>query len=204
MNKGAQRGRGRPVGPTQTRQDILEVAKRRFLQAGYDQVTLRSVAREAGVDVALISYHFGSKQGLFGAAMQLTRSPPQVLSDVLAGPLETLPERLAAAVLDVWDDPEHGAALRSFGTAALRDPGVTRLFAEVAEREMIRRLAERIGGADAMRRAGAVTSQLAGVIITRYVLQLEPLASMPRDELAGLIAGPVRAALTGPQRRPRR
>jgi AcrR family transcriptional regulator len=204
MNTGSPRGRGRPAGRTSTREDILEVARRRFLESGYEQVTLRSVAREAGVDVALISYHFGSKHGLFGAALQLTRNPPQVLADVLAGPLETLPERLVEAVLATWDHPEHGASLRSFAAAAFRDPDVNRLFAQVAEREMIRRLADRIGGADAIPRAAAVTSQIAGIIITRYILRLEPLASMPRDELARLIVPPIRATLAGPRRRPLR
>jgi AcrR family transcriptional regulator len=59
MNKS--RGRGRPKGTTSTRADILEVARRRFLAEGCDGVALRSIAKDAGVDVALISYHFGSK-----------------------------------------------------------------------------------------------------------------------------------------------
>jgi AcrR family transcriptional regulator len=195
------RGRGRPSGPTQTRQDILAVARRRFLADGYDRVTLRSVAAEAGVDAALISYHFGSKRGLFAATMQLPVNPPDVIAAALPGPPAALPERLLGAVLGVWDDPERSAGLRALAQAAIREPEVARLFREMAAREMVGRIADHLGTADAPRRAAVVGSQIAGMIFLRYVLQLEPLASMPRDELVARMAPPLRAALAGPQRR---
>src|SRR5206468_11947625 len=117
MNK--TRGRGRPAGRTETRGDILAVARRRFLADGYDRVTMRGVAEEAGVDSALISYHFGSKRGLFGAAMALTANPAEILVRELDGPLESLPERLVRAVITVWDGPDSSASLRIFLEAAL-------------------------------------------------------------------------------------
>lgn len=197
MNK--RRGRGRPPGRTETRTDILDVARRRFLAEGYDRVTVRSIAAEAGVDAALISYHFGSKQGLFGACMQLSANPPEILAAALVGPLNTLPERLVHAVIAAWDDPQRGASLRAFAEAAIREPEVARLFREMAEREMISRIAERLGGADAGRRAAVAASQMAGLIFVRYVLRLEPLASMPADELARRVAPAMRAALAGPR-----
>jgi AcrR family transcriptional regulator len=201
MNK--PRSPGRPPGHTRTRADILEVARRRFLNDGYQRVTLRSIASEAGVDAALISYHFGSKRGLFGATMQLAANPPQVLADALVGPLSSLPQRLVRTVLTVWDDPDRGAPLRAFAEAAVHEPEVARLFREMAEQEMIARIAERIGGPDASRRAGLATSQIAGLIFMRYVLRLEPLASMPADELAKRAAPCLGAALAGvrPNRR---
>jgi AcrR family transcriptional regulator len=197
MNKS--RGRGRPRGRTRTRADILDVARRRFLTDGYDRVTVRSIAAEAGVDPALISYHFGSKKGLFGAAMQLSANPPELLASALPGPLNTLPERLVHTVLDAWDDPERGASLRALAQAAIREPDVARLFREMAEREMVGRIAERLGGADASRRAAVAASQMAGLIFVRYVLRVEPLASMPADELAARVAPAMRAALAGPR-----
>ena len=203
MNK--TRGRGRPSGRTQTRAEILAVGRRRFLAEGYDRVTMRSIADEAGVDAALLSYHFGSKKGLFGAAMQLPANPPEILAAALAGPLDTMPARLVRTVVSTWDDPERGAALRTFAQAAITDPDVARLFREMAEREMIGRIAERLGGPDATRRAAVAASQMAGMIFMRYVLALEPLASMPIDELTGRMTPALAAALTGPRpaRRPR-
>lgn len=199
MNK--LRARGRPAGQSSARADILTVARRRFLAEGYDRVSLRSVAEEAGVDVALISYHFGSKKGLFGAALALSANPAVLLEAELAGPLNSLPERLVRRIVAVWEDRESGNSLRALLEASIRDPDVARLFREVAEREMIGRIAERIGGVDATRRASIAMSQIAGMVIARYVLELQPLASMSVDELADRLAPTLRAALIGPRAR---
>src|SRR4051794_35161198 len=124
MNKS--RPRGRPRQETGSRDAILTVARRRFLAEGYDKVTLRSIAQEAGVDVALVSYHYGSKRGLFGAALELPANPPELLAEALRGPLPTLPERLLRSVLAAWGDPVRGPALRALAQAALFDPEVSR------------------------------------------------------------------------------
>ena len=103
MNKS--RSRGRPRGTSTTKDDILAAARRRFLEHGYDGVTLRAVATDAGVDVALISYYFGSKKGLFGAAMALGANPALLLAGELQGPLNSLPERLVRTVLRLTRGP---------------------------------------------------------------------------------------------------
>lgn len=200
MNKTG-RGRGRPAGRTQTRSDILAVARRRFLAVGYDGVTMRGVAEEAGVDSALISYHFGSKRGLFGAAMALAANPAEILVRELDGPLESLPERLVRAVLSAWDGPASSGSLRTFLEAALREPEVARAFREMMEREMLPRIADRLGGADARHRASLAMSQIAGLVVARYIIGVEPLASMSVDEVAQRVSPALRAALAG---RPRR
>ena len=202
MNKS--RGRGRPRGTSTTRADILAVASRRFRADGYDRVTLRAVANDAGVDVALVSYYFGSKKGLFGAAMALTANPAELLVGEMTGPLNSLPERIVRTVVRAWDDPEAGSALRNFLEAVVREPHVARTFAEMVEKEMLPVIAVRLGGgADATRRAATMTSQIAGLILTRYVLRVEPMASMTPEQLARWMAPALRAALAGPVR-PRR
>jgi AcrR family transcriptional regulator len=201
LNKSETR-RGRRPGRSQTRDEVLAVARRRFLADGYQAVSLRSIAAEAGVDVALVSYFFGSKRGLFGAALALPANPPDILRSVLPGDPATLPERLLTALLGAWEHPERGAALRALATAAVQDPEIARLVKEVFEREMIGPLAEhleRLGGPDAQRRAGAFTAQVSGLVFTRYVLRLDPVASMPVDELTRFLAPGLRAALAGPR-----
>jgi AcrR family transcriptional regulator len=182
---------------------VLAVARRRFLGEGYQSVTMRSIAAEAGVDVALLSYFFGSKRGLFGAAMALTANPPEVVRAALPGDPATLPERVLTALLRAWDDPGQGGPLRVMATAAVQDPDVARLLRQVFEREMIDRIAEHIGGAHARYRAGAFVAQLAGVVFTRYVLRIDPIATMSVDELTRHLAPGLRAALHEPRPRMR-
>jgi AcrR family transcriptional regulator len=189
--------RGRRPGRPETRAQVLDVARRRFLADGYQSVTMRSIAAEADVDVALLSYFFGSKKGLFGAALALPANPPEVLLTALPGDPATLPERVLTALLNTWDDPQHGAPLRVMVTAATQDRELARLLKEVFEREMIARIAEHIGGAHAYYRAGAFITQLAGLVFARYVLQVDPIATMTVDEITRHLAPGLRAALHG-------
>ncbi len=168
-------------------------------------MTLRAVASDAGVDVALISYYFGSKKGLFGAAMALGANPAVLLAAELQGPLNSLPERVIRTVLRVWDDPVSGPTLRAFLDGMVRDPQVARIFGEMMEQEMIPAIAGRLGGgAEATRRASLMTSQLGGMILSRYVIRIEPLASMTHQEIARIMAPGMRAVLAGPPRPGRR
>jgi AcrR family transcriptional regulator len=196
--------RGRRPGRPETRRQILEVARRRFLGDGYEAVSLRSVAAEAGVDAALISYFFGSKKGLFGAALALSINPPEVLRGALEGDPAGLPERLLGALMRAWDDPEDGDSMRVLVAAAVQDPDLGRLLREVIEHEMVGPIAERLRGPAARSRAAALLTQLAGVVFARYLLALEPIATMPRDELTRYLAPGLRATLGGPRPTPGR
>jgi AcrR family transcriptional regulator len=199
MNKPGGATRGRRPGRPETRVEVLEVARRRFLADGYQSVTMRSIAAEAGVDAALISYYFGSKKGLFGAALSLSANPPEVLLGALAGDPETLPERVLSALLHAWDDPEGGDALRAMVNAAIQEPDLARLLREVLEHEIVDRLAEYLPGRSARLRAAAFVTQLAGVVFARYVLAVEPVATMKVDELVRHLAPGLRASLQGPR-----
>jgi len=200
------RGRGRPKGGSTARDDILTVARRRFLHDGYASVTLRSIAADAGVDVALIAYHFGSKKGLFGEALDLTTNPTLVVAQAVDAPLDQLPERLLRGLLSVWDAPERRAPLVRLLERVAADPDVAQTFREMAERELFGKIAERLG--DRPRQAAAVAAQLAGLIWLRYILRVEPLASMTQDDVVAVMLPAMRAGMSppraGPPGRPRR
>jgi AcrR family transcriptional regulator len=193
MNKSV--GRGRRAGPSETKDAIRAAARERFFQDGYASVTLRSIAAAAGVDVALVSYWFGSKRGLFAAAMDLTVSPADALDAALEGDDAGIAERAIGTLLSVWDDAASGAPLRAAATAASSDPVVGRVVAEVVERELINRVAARLTGPDARERAAAFCTGIAGIIFLRYILRVEPLASMPADKLVRLLAPALQTAL---------
>jgi AcrR family transcriptional regulator len=188
-------GRGRRRGSPDTRARVLEVARRRFLADGYQAVSTRSIAEEAGVDVALISYFFGSKRGLLGAALALEANPADVLRDALRGDPATMPERVLRAMVGVWDDPAYRGSLRAVVEAAVQEPDMGTLVREVVEREMIGQLAGQLGGADALQRAAAFGAQMAGIVFARYILELAPIATMPPDELVRYLAPGLHAVL---------
>src|SRR5690242_18521996 len=71
-NKGKSRGDLPPRAdlPEDTRERLIEVGKDLFSRKGFQGTTVKDLADEAGVNVSLVSYHFGGKEGLLGACLQ--------------------------------------------------------------------------------------------------------------------------------------
>ena len=63
--------RGRPPGDTsaRTKQALLRSARQVFAEYGYHGATIAEITRRAGVSTPVLYHHFGSKAGLFGAAI---------------------------------------------------------------------------------------------------------------------------------------
>ncbi|RQU09266.1 TetR/AcrR family transcriptional regulator [Burkholderia cenocepacia] len=65
------RTRGRPLAEASVGPDvILRAARRTFAKRGYDATSVREVARELGIDAALIAHHFGAKETLWLAVVE--------------------------------------------------------------------------------------------------------------------------------------
>ncbi|MFN8195288.1 MAG: TetR family transcriptional regulator [Nocardioidaceae bacterium] len=204
------RGRGRPRGSPDTKGAIVTAAKARFSTDGYAATSLRSIARDAGVDPALLNYHFGSKQGLFAAVMALEFSPSAVLEEVLAGAGRAGGPPTAAVLLgafvDAWDDENRRASIVVLLREAVANDETRRLLREYIEREILGRVAAHLGGRDARQRAAPVATIMAGLVFARYVIAIEPLASMSRAEVIRFIGPTLSHALrepVAPRRQPR-
>lgn len=190
-------GRGRRPGQSDTRVKIKETAHRHFLVDGYYGTSMRSVAADAGVDVALVSYYFGSKRGLFAAAMSLSANPAGLVEAAVAGDISTLAARLLRSALAMWDDASAGSALRAVITAAVSDTDLNRFVSEAMSKELVAPVARQLDQPDAAQRAGVFSAQVAGLFFSRYVLNVEPIASMPVDEIVRILAPAMQHALTG-------
>jgi AcrR family transcriptional regulator len=189
---------GRRPGSSGTRQAILAAASRHFAEHGYDRASLRGIAAEAGVDQKLIAHFFGSKQQLFVAAVGLPLNPAEVLPAILAGDPETIGERLARLLVDVLERPELHQRLTGVVRATASEPQVARMLREFLTRELFGPAAELLGADDGAFRANLVGSQLVGLVMTRYVIAIEPLASTPPDLVATAVAPTLQRYLVGP------
>jgi len=65
---------GRPAGPSDTRERILDSARNLFARNGLDITSIRAIAKDAGVDPALVHHYFGTKDALFLAAVDALAS----------------------------------------------------------------------------------------------------------------------------------
>ncbi|WP_112247302.1 TetR/AcrR family transcriptional regulator [Kribbella monticola] len=188
MNK----SRGRPRGNPDTKARIAEVAYDLFLKHGYRGTTVRRVAAAAEVDSALISYHFGSKQGLFGEAMQFRCGKSPAMALAMQGDQAGFADRLLEAVLEMWADTEPLAELTRM---APQDADVLAVLQEFLEREILGRIAEFLRGPDATDRATAAVAVIGGLIFTRYLNPLRPAAALSDADVRRILAPALRAAL---------
>jgi AcrR family transcriptional regulator len=188
--------RGRRLTGGDTRGEILASARTRFAREGYVATTLRSVARDAGVDAALILHHFGSKETLFRTAMRVPIDPARVADIVANGRREQLGERLTAYFLELWEDPKTREPLLAMLRSAFTNEvaaDTLRGFLGVA---LVGRVAEMLDVPDPELRATLMGSQLVGLAMARYVVRIEPLASADASTVIALIAPTIQRYLT--------
>lgn len=188
--------RGRRAGAPDTRAAVLAAAQVSFAEQGYRGTTIRAVASAAGVDPALVHHYFGTKDDLFLAAMELPVDPRDVIASVTDGPVEEVAERYLTAVLGVWDDPAVRPALLIVARRVL-EPGGERLLSEGFLPVVIQPLGAILGLDRPEHRMSLVASQVMGLILMRYVLRVEPLASLPRDVVIATLAPTLQHYLTG-------
>jgi AcrR family transcriptional regulator len=153
---------------------------------------MRDVADDAGVDPALVHYYFKTKDGLFVAAMELPFLPAEVLGPLVAQGVDGLGERMVRTLLGVWDEPSSRAALLT-----LLQAGGADALREFITQEIVRRVAGAVRADQPLLRANLVASQVMGLIAARYVARLEPLASLPADEVVPLVAPTLQRYLDG-------
>jgi AcrR family transcriptional regulator len=190
--------RGRRPGQSGTRGAILAAASRQFSERGYDRTSLRSIAAEAGVDPALVTHFFGSKQRLFVEVVEFPFDPAEVLPQVLAGDPEGVGRRLAELLVSVLEDPEARPRVLGVVRAAASEPEAARMVRELLTREVWAPGAALLGVEDAELRMNLVGSQIVGMVMARYVVGAEPLASLPPEQLVDAIGPTLQRYLTAP------
>lgn len=185
------RGRtGRRPGGPDTRGEILAAARTEFGEHGYDGASIRAIASRSRVDPALIHHYFGSKEQLFLAAMEIPFVPSDVAAQIVGGPIDTIGERAVRIFFDIWGDPAKRAPILALLRSAMTHELAAALLRQFASRVMVPRVASGLDIPDRELRAEAAVSHLIGVAIMRYVVKIEPLASVSDEELVALV-GPV-------------
>ena len=185
---------GRRPGNLDTRADIIQAAKRLFARDGYDKTSLRAVAREAGVDAALVHHYFDGKSDLFIAAMSLPFDPHDVAhpggTGLHAAGLSGTD--IVIGFVSVWDKAEGtGSSFASIAGAMATAPVVAGAMREFLT-ERVWQLIPLLEGDDEAAhqlRLGMVSTQLTGLAFTRYLTRIPPISTATPAEI-GRWAGP--------------
>lgn len=169
----------KPTRPS-TRDRILQAAVARFASATYDEVSLRDLAADVGVDVAYVHRSFGSKASLFEAALQAASGddgrPP--LADA---PPDECAFDLVRRLLDKPRfDQRGGPGPMDILLRSLASKKASAILRDKAERDILRPIAERMGHEGDLR-AAIVVALLLGMGMARDLIQLDALTDPERE-----------------------
>jgi AcrR family transcriptional regulator len=180
----------RPRNAAATRAAILVAARERFAADGFERTTMRAIARDVGVDPALVIRYFRTKQALFASAAEFRLELPDLTG--------VAPERLADALL-----PEFFAVWERDGTfLALLRAAMTSETAAATMREVFAtQVAPAIAPACPDRpqeRAGVLGALVLGLATARYALANPAVASMSEADLLSWTRPLIAQIVTGP------
>jgi AcrR family transcriptional regulator len=176
----------------------LEAARKAFAASGYGATSLRGVARDAGVDPALVIHFFGSKAGLFTAAVGWPFDPEEEMQRVVADGRGSIGINLAEMFVRHWEDEQERSPIVAMLHVATGDPAGARLMRTYLAEQMLRPLIAALGDDQPELRAGLIAAQILGLGLTRYVLGYEPLASAPVETVVATLADAIQGTVERP------
>jgi len=136
---------------TDTKEKILDTAERLIGEQGYAATSLRHIIAQAGVNLAAVHYHFGSKEDLLDAVVARKATP---VNDARIAWLERVETEAGNGPLEVEK------VLESFFLptveVAIRNPGFVRLMGQMLAEGMMPRIVEKHFQATGLRFVGAL------------------------------------------------
>ncbi|MEV0354283.1 TetR family transcriptional regulator [Nonomuraea sp. NPDC050680] len=172
-----------------TEQRILEAARKLFADLGFERTTIRAVAKAAEVDPALVMQYFGSKQGLFSAAVAIAPAPV-AQGDGGESDVDDLVEQLLGSLgLKMGELPQSSLAMMR---SMLTHPEAGASARAVLSRQ-IHQVGESIPGGDARLRAALMTTIMLGVTVGHQLLELDELREASQADIARVLRPALRA-----------
>lgn len=190
------RRRGRRPAGEDTRAQILAAARAEFATRGYDGTTLRGIARAAGVDARLVHHYFEGKEDVFVAAYEFPARPADVVPVVFGPGPDGVGERLVRFFFGVWDSPRGRETLLGILRSAATGEQAAAMLRQFVTRAILTRAADLLPVDDPELRVELAVAQMIGVAFMRYVIRLEPLASVDLEDLVPLLAPTLQRYLT--------
>jgi AcrR family transcriptional regulator len=173
---------GRRPGPSSSRDDILEAARKLFAERGYQGATMRAIAAEADVDASLVVHFFGNKAALLGNAIEWPFDPDVEMPKLLVDGKHRAGSHLVELVVRTWDREGSRNPILTLLRAASTEPKAAEMLGAFLRERLFVPLMERLGSDQPELRTVLAASQLVGMGLARHVLRVEPLASAkPRD-----------------------
>lgn len=161
-----------PTKSDRTRASILASARLIFNQVGYDKAGVRTIAAHANIDPSMIIRYFGSKHGLFLAAVDVDLALPKLTDH----PKQKHGRLMVEHFVSRWEGDLGDDVLVILLRSATTNEEAAARIRQVYERQIRGLLRSVVDRTEVNRRAALLASHMLGLALTRYVLQLPGIA----------------------------
>lgn len=179
---------GRRQGESNAKEDIILAAQNLFALSGYDKATIRSIAKEAKGDPALINHYFKSKQELFIESMLPLFDGPKLLQKALDGPDDEIGLRLSRLFIFLISNERTKSLIIGIIRSSTTDEQAAKMMNIFITENVASILKQKIKGNDASVISNLIGSQFVGIVLAREIIKVEPLASLSEDDLMKYLA----------------
>lgn len=176
---------------------ILATARALFAQHGFAGTSMRAVALDAGVDPRLVTYYFHDKGTLLEACLEPPAGYLEQVDQVVHGPMRTRGAAMVRNMLTFWEDPDTSPILRGIVLIAAHDDTARQRLTAIYRNNMVGAVADGLDDRQRLLRANLAASAIIGLCMTRYVYELEPLATMDIDSVVRQVGPTVQRYLSG-------
>ncbi|MDO5494788.1 MAG: TetR family transcriptional regulator [bacterium] len=166
-----------------TRSRILTVARTAFDKKGYNGATLRDIADAAGVDLALLAYYFGNKAGLFGAAVATAFQPLEDLHQIVEEDRPNAGMRVADLLIGIMEDTGSQGAAAGFIRTVLTPAYPVDEVRDAVVGSVQTTIDQIVGGSERSPRYALLAAEVIGILVMRWIIPLEPIASVPLERI---------------------
>jgi AcrR family transcriptional regulator len=180
----------KPLRSQATRDRIRDAARRLFASRGYDRTTIRGVATAAKIHPSMVMRYYGSKEGLFTAAVAFDLQLP----DLSTVPRESIGTTMVRHLLERWE--AEGGELPALLRVAVTHPRARRRLVDIFQTQIEPVVAKVCPPRRAPTCAALMVTQTMGLAFTRFVLRFPPVVNLPIELIVERIGATVQGYLT--------
>ena len=177
-----------------TRRAILQAAREQFHQLGYDGASIRGIAAGANIDPSMVMRYYGSKEGLFAAAVDVDLRLP----DLTDCPPARRGRRLVEHFLTRWEGTAGDDVLVLLLRSAATNDAARERMHHVFTDQLRLCVAAVSDPSSAGHRAALIATQMLGLALCRHILRLPPVVALDAETLIASVADTVQRYLADP------
>jgi AcrR family transcriptional regulator len=177
-----------------TRRAILQAAREQFHELGYDGASIRGIAAGANIDPSMVMRYYGSKEGLFAAAVDVDLRLP----DLTDCPPTRRGRRLVEHFLTRWEGTAGDDVLVLLLRSAATNEAARDRMHSVFTDQLRLCVAAVSDPSSAGHRAALIATQMLGLALCRYVLRLPLVVEATPEQVVADLGPTIQRYLTGP------